>query len=78
MSEEDENDAVEEGSVITATAAAAEGTATMETMVRENDPGGSEDDTKVVVEEDGFAFSYKGMWPAQRVLSIMSVWRMRR
>ena len=56
----------------------ADGTATMETMVRENDPGGSEDDTKVVVEEDGFAFSYKGMWPAQRVLSIMSVWRMRR
>ena len=53
MSEEDENDAVEEGSVITATAAAAEGTATMETRVREKDPGGSEDDTKVVVEEDG-------------------------
>ena len=58
--EEDENDVVEESAEYTAAAAptpTADGTATMETMVREKDPGVSEDDTKVVVEEDGFGFT---------------------
>ena len=59
-SEEDENDAVEESVENTAAAAPTptdDGTATIETMVREKDPGVSEDDTKVVVEEDGVGFT---------------------